>query len=224
MKGRNPTGWAVLIPAKELTDAKRRLDLNPAFRQQLAAAFLADAVIAALRAERVASVTVLTSDAALGSMVTFLGAEWRMDRSAGGLNAAVEAGLPVPDNNREGRAVLVGDLPCLRPYELDSALSQAKVSPTGRLCVTDRGGQGTTLLAALGSTAIDPMFGKFSSRRHQSAGFLPAQGDLPGLRGDIDLPEDLEQLASGEATGSCTEAALNRWIALRPSTGLASTT
>lgn len=224
MKGRNPTGWAVLIPAKKLIDAKQRLGLDPAFRQQLSAAFLADAVIAALRAERVASVTVLTSDAALGSMVTFLGAEWRMDRSVGGLNAAIEAGLPVPDGKREGRAVLVGDLPSLRPHELDSALSQAKVSPTGRLCVTDRGGQGTTLLAALGSTAIDPMFGKCSSQRHQSAGFLPALGELPGLRGDIDLPEDLEQLASGEATGGYTAAALNRWIALRPSVRLVSTT
>ena len=68
--------------------------------------------------------------------------------------------------------------------------------------VADRHGSGTAALFAFGSP-LDPRFGADSAHRHRDSGAVELTGPWPGLRCDIDTPEDLaaaERLGVGAAT------------------------
>lgn len=114
----------------------------------------------------------------------------------GGLNAAIAAGLAVATEPL--RAVMLGDLPSLRPADLDDALAQARrrearALPTRApqpLVVADGDGTGTTLLAHARAELL--RFGPDSFSRHLSAGAAPL--DVPvssTLRHDVDTATHL---------------------------------
>ena len=68
--------------------------------------------------------------------------------------------------------------------------------------MSDRHGSGTAALFAFG-TALDPRFGADSTRRHEDSGAVGLAGEWPGLRCDIDTPDDLSaalELGVGTAT------------------------
>jgi 2-phospho-L-lactate guanylyltransferase len=141
-----------------------------------------------------------------------------VDDPAAGLNAAVRAGVerlvrrgavehtgrPVPV------AALLGDLPALRPAELDAALARAAVvldDGAPAAFVADHTGDGTTLLVLArsgeGVPPFGPRFGPHSAQAHAAAGAVALSGDWPGLRHDVDVPADLERvraLGAGPAT------------------------
>src|SRR5579875_2538059 len=124
--------------------------------------------------------------AALGAHVT--GVE-----PAGGLNAALrygasEASLRWPGS---GVAALAADLPALRPAELRRALRAA--SRTGAAAFgPDAAGVGTTMYAVVPGGSFRPMFEGASRARHASSGAVELSLDgVPGLRRDVDTPEDL---------------------------------
>jgi 2-phospho-L-lactate guanylyltransferase len=83
--------------------------------------------------------------------------------------------------------VLAGDLPALRPGELDAALAAVG----GRSFVADAAGSGTVLLAAPPGRPLDPHFGLGSAVAHAASGAAALTGDWPGLRQDVDTPADL---------------------------------
>ncbi len=198
----------VLIPAKGLTQAKRRLEIDPAYRAALATSFLADAVAAASRASLVKEVVVLTPDPVLGSVVRSWGVTWLLDHVTGSLNAAVRAGVRRLRSPVGGVAVMVADLPALDPHELDQALGQMIDSDGGRLCVADHVGRGTTLLASREASTLTPMFGDGSASRHHDIGFSLATGALAGLRQDVDTLDDLRKAAALRSFGAATTRAL----------------
>ena len=87
-------------------------------------------------------------------------------------------------------AVLLGDLPALRPEELDAALAAAARHPLA--FVRDADGTGTTLATA-SRGAVRAAFGPESAARHAAAGFAElAASDLPGLTRDVDTVDGLE--------------------------------
>lgn len=209
-------GVLVLIPAKPLAVAKRRLGLPPAHRRLLASAFLADTLAAATRAKLVGEVVVLTPDPDLGRIAEAHGAHWLPDRSTAGLNQAIEDGLAQLPGHCGKVAVLVADLPAARPDELDDALDQLHDGAQDRICVVDHAGAGTTLLAATAADLLRPQFGASSARRHIAAGFRRAVGELSGLRHDVDTLEDLRRVAELPALGQATAAALRRLQPIPP--------
>jgi 2-phospho-L-lactate guanylyltransferase len=91
----------------------------------------------------------------------------------------------------DGIAALVGDLPALRPDELQAALTAAAAHP--RSFVPDAPGTGTTLLAVTASVPLDPQFGLDSAARHASGAAVLQAG--PGLRHDVDTADDLRAAA-----------------------------
>ena len=96
--------------------------------------------------------------------------------------------------------VLQGDLPALQPQELAEAIAAARAYP--RSFVGDRHGTGTSALIALG-VALDPQLGPDSAQRHRHSGAIELTGAWPGLRCDIDTPDDLlvaRRLGVGVAT------------------------
>jgi 2-phospho-L-lactate guanylyltransferase len=186
--------WTVVMPVKVLARAKSRLAvLAGPRRSELALALASDTVCAVLACPEVARVLVVTADPVAGPRLAALGAQVVADEPAGGLNAALAHGASAALGRWPGTgiAALAADLPALRPAELGRAL-RAWMPAGSAAFVADAAGVGTTMYAAPPGTAFAPRFGGASRARHAAFGGheldLP---DIPGLRRDVDTPEDL---------------------------------
>ncbi len=198
----------LIVAVKSLAAAKTRLSpLFPAEeRPGLVLAMLIDTLTAALAVPAVRTLTVVTPDDTAAAAVRELGGAVLMDPTPAGhpdpLNNAVLAACHAVAPTTSNIAVLQGDLPALRSDELAEAVEMAR--SYGRSFVTDRPGTGTAALFGFG-VAPGPLLGTGSARRHRDSGAVELTGDWPGLRCDIDTPEDLAEagrLGVGPATSS----------------------
>jgi 2-phospho-L-lactate/phosphoenolpyruvate guanylyltransferase len=190
--GRSGTPWSIIIPVKRVAAGKSRLRATPRADDALVLAIALDTIAAALAAGPVATVVVVTNDAAVATAATGLGAKIVSDAPDAGLNAAIRHGA---DTIGDGcaRAALTADLPALRPADLAAALDAAAATAAGRRCfVADHAGTGTTLLMAPPAVPLDPRFGPGSARAHAASGALALSGAWPSLRLDVDTPADLD--------------------------------
>jgi len=200
--------WSLVIPVKVLAQAKSRLTgLAGQRRAEFALAMAGDTVAAALRADTVAAVLVVTDDPEIRAIAAGLGAIVLADTPAGGLNQALTHGAAYSQDRwpERGRAGLAGDLPALRPHELTAALAVAAQLPTA--FVPDADGSGTTMYAAPPGAQFRPQFGPASRDRHLATGAveigtgklgtgeLLAAADLTGLRRDVDTIDGLRAAA-----------------------------
>jgi 2-phospho-L-lactate guanylyltransferase len=194
--------WGLVVPVKRLALAKTRLAAyGDDVRQELALAFAIDVVTAALAATAVVEVVVVTDDDTARQALAGIGARVVADEPDAGLNPALEHGVAQLGGG-VGVATLSADLPALRPEHLDVAL--AAVPAGGRGFVVDVTGTGTTLLAASVGVPLGPAYGAGSRDGHLRSGAveLPA---APGLRLDVDTPDDLAaalRLGVGAATAA----------------------
>ena len=198
------SGFGLIIAVKRLSVAKTRL--APAFpaplREAVVLAMLVDTIAAASAADGLEHITVVTPDEAAAAAAAELGADVLEDPTPAGhddpLNHALAAAadaVALPNI-----VALQGDLPALQSYELDEAIAAARSHR--RSYVADRHGLGTAALFAFG-VALEPRFGRNSATRHRESGALELTGAWPGLRCDIDTPEDLavaRRLGVGPAT------------------------
>ena len=184
----------VIIAVKRLTAAKSRLApmFSAGVREQVVLAMLVDTVTAARAVDSVRSITVVTPDPTAASAVRELGAVVVEDATAPGhpdpLNAALLTAWTAVTRHTANTVVLQGDLPALQASELSEALSQARSHR--RSFVADHHGSGTSALFAFG-VPLDPRFGAASAPRHRDSGAAELPGVWPGLRCDIDTPDDL---------------------------------
>jgi 2-phospho-L-lactate guanylyltransferase len=163
--------WSLVIPVKVLAQAKSRLTgLAGQNRSDFALAMAADTIAAAVQAENVAGVLVVTDDPEVAGIAAGLGALVLSDTPMAGLNEALAHGAAYAEDRwpDRGRAGLAGDLPALRPQELTAALTSA--SRLGTAFVPDADGTGTTLYAAAPRTQFRPQFGPRSRDRHLAGG------------------------------------------------------
>jgi 2-phospho-L-lactate/phosphoenolpyruvate guanylyltransferase len=151
-------------------------------------------------------ITVVTPDDVAAAAAADLGARVLSDPTPDGhpdpLNNAIAAAERVVSESVSNIVVLQGDLPALQTHELAEAIAAARRHE--RSFVADRLGTGTAALCAFG-TALDPRFGPDSSARHRHSGAIELTGAWPGLRCDIDTPDDLavaRRLGMGSATSS----------------------
>lgn len=188
--------WRLVVPVKQADQAKTRLHAPaPLARPDLARAIALDTLEAVCRALPPADVLAVTSDEVVAPGAAALGARVVPDPGAG-LNAAVRAGIraalcpavtagtPPP-----GVAVLLGDLPALRPDDLLAALRDCAAHD--RAIVPDHDGTGTVLLTAAPGILLEPGFGPGSATRHAASATLLTP-DLPRLRRDVDDLADLQ--------------------------------
>lgn len=199
-----PRLFTVLVPVKPPTVGKSRLATMPdEQRIALATAFALDTIDAALAADLVAQVMVVTDDVRFATIGREHGCAVLPDGVAGDLNgslvqAAHEAARRWPQH---GIAALCADLPALRAEDLDAALGQVPVDRPA--FVTDAMGSGTSLFVAPSVDLFTPAFGPGSHEAHSDAGALPLEGDLRSLRQDVDEAGDLGRamvLGVGEHT------------------------
>jgi 2-phospho-L-lactate guanylyltransferase len=195
----------VVLPLKGGTGAKSRLGGS----RRLAAAIALDCLDAVLACPDAAAVVVVTPDAGLAAAVSGTRARAVGESRPGtGLLAALDDGLAAAEGPV---ALLLGDLPALRPEDLSAALRAAGETLAAgdhRMAfVPDADGTGTVLLAGPGPDAVDPSFGPSSALAHARAGARRLDLALPRLRRDVDTPADLAAaLALG--VGPRTAAAL----------------
>ncbi len=197
----------LVIAVKRLATAKTRL--APAFstasREHLVLAMLVDTINAASAVAALQSVLVVTPDDEAAAAAKKLGALVLTDPTPAGhrdpLNNALLAAETTVRRYTANVVALQGDLPALQTAELTEAIAAARGRP--RSFVADRHGTGTSALFSFG-VALDPQFGLESAERHRSSGAIELTGAWPGLRCDIDTPEDLSvarALGIGAATG-----------------------
>lgn len=204
--------WHIIVPIKSRHRAKARL-LAPdgVDKPELALALALDTldvVTAVVRADRV---IVVTEDDEVRSPMAERGITLVTDPGRG-LNEAVRAGLTEAAERGPDLpvAVLLGDIPAVRPDELTAALRAC--AATESALVPDQDGSGTVLLTHHDARALTPRFGRGSAARHARRCTV-LELDLPGLRHDVD---DLEALHRAEqlGLGSHTARALSRRVAV----------
>jgi 2-phospho-L-lactate/phosphoenolpyruvate guanylyltransferase len=177
-------------------------------------AMLVDTLTAATRVASVRRITVVTPDDVAAAAATELGAEVISDPTPDGhsnpLNNAIAAAERAVSESTSNIVVLQGDLPALQTRELAEAIAAARRYE--RSFVADRPGTGTAALCAFG-IPVDPRFGPDSSARHRRSGAIELTGAWPGLRCDIDTPDDLavaRRLGMGPATTRAIAGAASR--------------
>lgn len=192
--------YGVIVPVKPPAGAKSRLaGLGENARARLAAAFAADTVDAALRAQGVRCVLAVTDDHTLARTLSQLGADVIPDGVSEDLNGAlVQAALEL--GRRSGADVspvaLCADLPALRVEDLEGALDRA--AGRGLSFVADAEGVGTTMVAAEDVTTFRPLFGNGSRAAHDQVDAYEIDVPAATLRRDVDTPADLaDALALG---------------------------
>ncbi|KQT01049.1 2-phospho-L-lactate guanylyltransferase [Cellulomonas sp. Leaf395] len=186
--------WVVVVPVKPAADGKTRLAgvLSATGRERLVRAMALDTIAAAVATPGVVRVVVVTADATLRTLLE--GSVDLVDEPGGGLNGAVRAGIDRAASDTDGVAILLGDLPALRPDDLEDALSMA--SAHERAFVADADATGTTLLTALPGVTLDPRFGPGSAAAHELGGHVRlAVVATSTVRRDVDVPHDLVEVA-----------------------------
>lgn len=222
MSGRENTvaDVGLVIAVKRLSAAKTRLApvFSGAAREDIVLAMLIDTITAAAAVPAVATVVVVTPDQVAAEAARGLGGLVLDDPTPDGhqdpLNNALRAADAHARRDTPNVVALQGDLPALRTTELAEAIAAARSHR--RSFVADRHGTGTSALFSF-AVALQPRFGTDSARRHRESGAVELTGAWPGLRHDIDTPEDLvdaRRLGVGTATTrviehSATSAAHN---------------
>jgi 2-phospho-L-lactate guanylyltransferase len=180
--------WSLLVPVKRLDLAKTRLALDDGPRADLALAMALDTVSAAISAEAVAEVVVISDDERAGAALTAIGARVISDLPNAGLNPALVHGATLAAMQRV--AALSSDLPALRSADLDTVLREAAKHPLA--VVADQVGTGTTLLAARVAEGFEPAFGVNSLAAHVRAGAVDLSGAAAAsIRQDVDTVDAL---------------------------------
>lgn len=210
MSGSPDADIGLVIAVKRLAAAKTRLApvFSASTRERVVVAMLIDTITAASAVPAVRSITVVTPDEGAAEAADRLGARVLTDPTPDGhrdpLNNAIAAAEAEVRRETPNVLVLQGDLPALQTHELAAAVADARRHP--RSFVGDRHGSGTSALLSFG-VALNPQFGADSAQRHRSSGALELTGAWPGLRCDIDTPDDL-LVARRLGVGAATAAAI----------------
>jgi 2-phospho-L-lactate/phosphoenolpyruvate guanylyltransferase len=213
---------AALVPVKRLGAAKSRLigSLARGDVDALALAMLGDVLEALGATPEVERIVVVTPDAAVAEAAMAAGAEPLL-RPDPGLDAALDAGLAkLAAEGASTLLVVLGDVAGARTEEI-SALYAALEALGGRGAVLapSRDG-GTSALLRAPPDAIAHRFGPESARAHQEearrSGVPFRALPLASLSVDVDRPEDLAALRTGDAPAPRTRALLARLEAPAP--------
>lgn len=205
-----PAPWVVVVPVKQLAEAKSRLAaLGADRRAALALAMALDTVAAAAACSTVRAVLAVTNDAQVRAAIEAFDNPrvcWAPDRPESGLDEALEDGAAAARERWPGCwvASLSSDLPALTAAELTTVLAAAAEHP--RALVADAAGTGTVLLTARAGQ-LGAAFGTGSRERHVATGAIDVTDRAGrGLRLDVDTPADLaaaQRAGVGPATAQC---------------------
>jgi 2-phospho-L-lactate guanylyltransferase len=171
-------------------------------RRRLVLTMLEDVLGTIGEAATLTAVLVVTPDAEAAGLAERKGAMVLREQRAHGLNAALRAGLARARAEGAARAlILPADVPLATAAELRSLLEAAAPLRRGQATlVPSRDADGTNALLLAPPDALQPAFGPGSFIRHLARAVASGLDirvlRLPGLAADVDVPGDLEHLAS----------------------------
>ncbi len=194
------SGIWCLIPVKRLKDAKQRLApvLAADQRATLTRLMATDVMRAALSADGLAGVAVVTADEEISALAEREGATVLKDEPASGLNAALSYAVnEVSRRGAFGVLVLPADVPLVTASDIAAMIEGHESGPAVTVARAERDG-GSNALACSPPDMISFHFGENSFQRHceatRKAGVEPGSRHLPNLALDIDRPDDLGAL------------------------------
>jgi len=201
-----------LVPVKELTQAKERLSplLSPEERHALAVAMLNDVLSALEHVPAIERIALVTRDPGARSLAAQRGFEIVDEDSGNGLTEAVEMAVQVCiERGASSLAVIPGDIPLLKPPDIDSVIEQGASHDVVIVPSWDSRGTNTILLRP--PDALPLRFSSWSFYPHvkqaKQAGLAYKVLRLPNVALDVDTPEDLVRLMP-QAMGTETYAIL----------------
>lgn len=197
-----------MLPVKGGTAAKSRLGDAAPDRSGLALAMALDCLDAVLATPGVTRVVVVTEDPRSGRAARELGADV-LALPASGLDTAVAQALAAVPGD-VAVAVLLADVPALRPQDLRAALDAVEAAledGAAWVLVPDAEGSGTVMLAAPTPAGIVPAFGPGSAAAHERLGARRLDLPVERLRRDVDTMDSLAE-AVGLGAGPRTRRSL----------------
>jgi 2-phospho-L-lactate guanylyltransferase len=213
---------AAILPVKRFARAKQRLGASVAdpLRLELAAAMVADVLLALAQTESIERTIVVTCEDSVATSAREQGATVLDDVAESGQSAAAAIGVRHALAEGFERVLCVpGDCPALDPGELEALLSAGgEAGARAVVIVPDRHGTGTNGLLLAPPDAIAPSFGPDSCERHRglalAAGLSPRLQRPRSLLLDIDTGADLaalrERLSGLSARAPHTRAVLGQ--------------
>jgi 2-phospho-L-lactate/phosphoenolpyruvate guanylyltransferase len=190
----------ILVPVKNLVDAKQRLSsiLSPEERFALARAMCEDVLQALSRWQSRPSVAVVTSDSFARDLAARFNFEVVSDDNSGETGAIDRATAFCRERGAESTLVIPADIPLIDSSELEEIVDHAP--PGGAVLVPDAAGRGTNAAWRSPSDLFPLRFGNDSFLPHLAAakatGLPCVVLELPGIARDVDRPEDLRELAA----------------------------
>ena len=190
----------ILVPVKNLVDAKQRLSsiLSPEERFALARAMCEDVLQALARWPSRPSVAVVTSDSFARDLAARFNFEVVTDDNSGETSAIEMATASCRERGAESTLVIPADIPLIDSSELQEIVDHAP--PGGAVLVPDAARRGTNAAWRSPGDLFPLRFGNDSFFPHLAAakatGLPCVVLELPGIARDIDRPEDLRELAA----------------------------
>lgn len=193
--------WAVL-PLKGLRDAKNRLSniLSPQERAGLVTAMAQDMLSALIATPKLAGIMVISDSAGIKDLVQNYPVELIPEGEAKGLNGAIShAAKILCDRNIDAMMVIHGDIPLVRPQDIDAILET--ILPAPSVTITPcKHMDGTNVMVCCPPDVITFEYGKQSYSKHlkcaANRGIEPTEVSNEHLAIDIDTEGDLLDLLS----------------------------
>lgn len=186
--------WRAIVPFRGHQDAKSRFSDFPFSGAMLAWAMLEDLLTALRNAASIREITVVTSISAGEITESFPDIACIQEPPAIGLNPAIAlAATQAAQSGTTGTMVFLGDLPCIRPADVDHIGGMGISQPS---FIPDAAGTGTTLWCAPHPFPVQTHFGRHSRAAHRAAGCTElgtgnSAAPWPRLRRDVDTRVDL---------------------------------
>jgi len=196
----------ILVPVKNLVDAKQRLSfiLSPEERFALAQAMCEDVLQTLALWQNRPAVAVVTNDSFARDLATRFYFEVVADDNSGE-TSAIEMATAVCKKRGAGNTLVIpADIPLIDSSELQKIVDSAPHLQGGAVLVPDTAGRGTNAAWRSPGDLFPLRFGNDSFLPHLAAaratGLPCVVLRLPGIARDVDRPEDLRALAaaSGE--------------------------
>ena len=190
----------ILVPVKNLADAKQRLSsvLSPEERFALAQAMCEDVLQALASWQNRPAVAVVTSDLFARDLAARFNFDIVADDLNSGETSAIERATAVcRERGAKSTLVVPADIPLIENSELQKIIDSSP--PGGAVLVPDAAGRGTNAAWRSPGDLFPLRFGNDSFLPHLAAakatGMPCVVLKLPGIARDVDRPEDMRELA-----------------------------
>jgi 2-phospho-L-lactate guanylyltransferase len=190
----------ILVPVKNLADAKQRLSsvLSPDERFALAQAMCEDVLQALAHWQGRPAVAVVTSDLFARDLAERFQFDVVADDNSGETSAIEMATVVCRGRGAHSTLVVPADIPLIEAAELQKIVDNAPRD--GAVLVPDAAGRGTNAAWRAPGDLFPLRFGNDSFLPHLAAakatGLPCVVLELPGIARDVDRPEDLRELAA----------------------------